>query len=116
MNCGSQRWKKTAGMVLLWAGASLSLYGIAARKQTFTGEVGDAMCGRKHMDGPPAECTRSCVAHGSKFALVIGDKIYILDTTDKAALATLDQQAGKKAAVTGVLNGDTIAVSSVTAK
>ena len=88
----------------------------AAHKQTFTGEVGDAMCGRKHMDGTPAECTRSCVAHGSKYALVIGEKIYILDTDDKAALAMLDKQAGKNATVTGVLNGDTIEVSSVAAR
>ena len=78
--------------------------------------VGDAMCGRKHMDGPAAECTRACVAHGSNFALIVGEKIYILQTTDKTALATLDQQAGKTATVTGVLNDDTIEVSSVSAK
>jgi hypothetical protein len=41
------------------------------------------------------------VAHGSKYALVVGDKIYTLDTADKTALATLDQQAGKTATVTG---------------
>jgi hypothetical protein len=88
----------------------------AAQKQTFTGEVGDAMCGRQHMEGTPAECTRACVGKGSKYALVVGEKTYILETTDKAALATLDQQAGKNATVTGVLNGDTIEVSSVGAK
>jgi hypothetical protein len=98
--------------------ATLSLHALAGRKQTFTGEVGDAMCGRKHMEGEgtPAQCTRTCVSHGSKYALVVGEKIYILDTTDKAALATLDQQAGKNATVTGVLEGDTITVSSVAAK
>jgi hypothetical protein len=96
----------------------LNLYAWAAgSKQTFTGEVGDAMCGRKHMeDEPAAECTRACVAHGSKFALIVGEKIYTLDTTDKAALGTLDKQAGKTATVTGTLDGDTIEVSSVTAK
>jgi hypothetical protein len=89
----------------------------AAQKQTFTGEVGDSMCGRKHMEGETAqECTRSCVGQGSKYALVVGEKIYALDISDKAALATLDKQAGKTATVTGVLNGDTIAVSSVEAK
>jgi hypothetical protein len=89
---------------------------LAAHKQTFTGEVGDAMCGRKHMEGTPAECTRTCVEHGSKYALIVGEKIYTLDTTDKTALATLDQQAGKNATVTGTLDGDTIEVSSVAAK
>jgi hypothetical protein len=87
--------------------------GLAAGKQTFTGEVGDAMCGRKHMEGTPAECTRACVKQGSKYALVIDDKIYALDTTDNAVLATLDQQAGKRVTVTGALKGDEIEVSSV---
>jgi hypothetical protein len=117
MDRGSWGWKTSS--LLIFAAAiffSSSPYVIAGGKQTFTGEVGDAMCGRQHMEGTPAECTRTCVGKGSKFALVVGDKTYVLDTTDKVALATLDQQAGKNATVTGVLNGDTIAVSSVTAK
>lgn len=115
MNHGSRRWAVLAAIVLS-AIAVLNLHAAAGRKQTFTGEVGDAMCGRKHMEGTPAECTRTCVSHGSKYALVVGEKIYILETADKAALATLDQQAGKNATVTGVLDGDTIEVSSVAAK
>jgi hypothetical protein len=116
MNRGSRWWAIMAAFVFS-AAAALNLYAADGHKQIFTGEVGDAMCGRKHMeDQPAAECTRSCVAHGSKFALIVGEKIYILDTTDKAALATLDQQAGKKATVTGALDGDTITVSSVSAK
>jgi len=87
----------------------------AAGKQTLTGEVGDAMCGKKHMEGAPAECTRTCVSHGSKYALVIGDKIYTLETTDKTVLALLDQQAGKNATVTGTINGDNIEVSMAVA-
>jgi hypothetical protein len=101
--------------ILLLASA-LNLQAAAGRKQTFTGEVGDAMCGRNHMEGTPAECTRTCVSHGSKFALVVGEKTYILDTSDPKALSALDKQAGKNATVVGVLNGDTIVVSSVTAK
>ena len=95
----------------------VSIPAIAAGKQTLTGEVGDAMCGIKHMEGEgtPAQCTRSCVAHGSKFALVVGDKIYALNTTDKAVLAILDQQAGKKATVTGSVNGTEIDVSTAVA-
>ena len=95
---------------------TLTLPALAAAKQTFTGEVGDAMCGKQHMEGSPAECTRACVSKGSKYALVVGEKVYILDTADKTALATLDQQAGKNAAVTGTLDGDTIHVSAVAAK
>src|SRR6266404_49495 len=115
MNRGS-RWWATIATVIFSAAAFSDLYALAGRKQTFTGEVGDAMCGRKHMEGTPAECTHTCVSHGSKYALVVGEKMYILETADRAALAILDQQAGKNATVTGVLNGDTIEVSSVAAK
>jgi hypothetical protein len=88
---------------------------IAAGKQTLTGEVGDAMCGSKHMEGTPAECTRTCVSHGSKYALVVGEKVYVLNTTDKTVLAVLDQQAGKKATITGTINDTAIDVSSAAA-
>lgn len=99
---------------LSW-GASPPVF--AAAKQTLTGEVGDAMCGAKHMEGEgtPAECTRKCVAQGSKFALVVGDKVYALNTSDKAVLAVLDQQAGKKATITGTVNGTDVDVSSAVA-
>jgi hypothetical protein len=102
-------------MVILLGNVFSTLDALAANKQTFTGEVGDAMCGRQHMEGTPAECTRTCVSKGSKYALVVGEKVYVLDVADKSALATLDQQAGKNATVTGTLNGDTIEVSSVAA-
>jgi hypothetical protein len=84
-------------------------------KQTVTGIVSDAMCGAKHMmEGGDAACTRACVSKGSKYALVVGDKVYTLETSDKAALAELDKLAGQKAKVTGATSGDTIQVSSVT--
>jgi hypothetical protein len=115
MNVRLNFWAVIA-VIVVGASSLANLHALDGRKQTFTGEVGDAMCGRKHMDGTAAECTRTCVAHGSNFALIIGEKIYILQTTDKTALATLDQQAGKNTTVTGVLSGDTIEVSSVAAK
>jgi hypothetical protein len=110
------RWFQAITAVIFSATVLFSIYASAAGKQTFTGEVGDAMCGKQHMEGSAADCTRACVAKGSKFALVVGDKVYILNTADKAALATLNQQAGKNATVTGTLDGDTINVSSVAAK
>jgi len=88
----------------------------AGKTQTLTGTVSDAMCGAKHeMAGSPAECTRACVGKGSRYTLVVGDKVYTLDTTDKAALATLDKQAGANVTVKGSVEGDTIHVASVTA-
>jgi hypothetical protein len=112
----TQRWLKSIAILIASSALLFTLPALAAAKQTFTGEVGDAMCGKQHMEGTPAECTRACVSKGSKYALIVGEKVYILDTADKAALATLDQQAGKNAAVTGTLDGDTIHVSSVAAK
>jgi hypothetical protein len=74
------------------------------------------MCGAKHaMAGDDAACTRACVGKGSKYALVVGDKVYTLETSDKTALATLDKQAGAKATVTGTEKENTIAVTSVKA-
>jgi hypothetical protein len=88
----------------------------AGKSQTLTGEVSDAMCGAKHqMPGNAAECTRACIKHGSKYALVVGDQVYTLETSDKAALAKLNDLAGAKAKVTGEVDGTTIAVKSVAA-
>jgi hypothetical protein len=88
----------------------------AGKSQTLTGEVSDAMCGAKHgMAGNAADCTRGCVKHGSKYALVVGDKVYTLETSDKAALAKLNDLAGAKATVTGDVDGSTITVKSVAA-
>ena len=95
--------------------AGLFTVAIAGDKpQTFSGQVSDAMCGAKHM-GSAADCTRGCVKKGSKYALVVGDKVYTLETADKSSLDTLDKLAGEKAKVTGVANGDSIAVKSVAA-
>jgi hypothetical protein len=88
----------------------------AGKKQTLTGEVSDAMCGAKHqMPGMPADCTRACMKHGSKYALVVGDKVYTLETSDNAALDKLNDLAGAKAKVTGEVDGTTITVKSVAA-
>lgn len=85
----------------------------AGSTHTYTGQVSDAMCGAKHQMADAAACTRACVKHGSKYALVVGDKVYTLDTKSKAAETKLNDLAGKEAKVKGVAHGDTIMVSSV---
>jgi len=107
---------RNAGTLLL---SLLMIVGLAASSafaagKTYTGTVSDAMCGAKHM-GSAAECTRGCVKKGSKYALVVGDKVYTLETSDQAALDALDKQAGAKATVTGTEKDNTITVSSVKA-
>lgn len=99
-------------LLALMMTAGLTISSFAA--ETFTGNVSDSMCGAKHM-GDAATCTRACVGKGSKYALVVGDKVYTLDTTDKAALDTLDKQAGAKVTVTGTEKDNTIEVSKVAA-
>jgi hypothetical protein len=100
--------------MLMFAGLAAVPALAAGKSQTLTGEVSDAMCGAKHeMQGKPADCAHACVKHGSKYALVVGDKVYTLETSDKAALAKLDNLAGAKAKVTGEVDGTTIAVKSV---
>lgn len=107
---------RNTGILLL---SLLMIVGLSASTafaagKTYTGTVSDAMCGAKHM-GSAAECTRGCVKKGSKYALVVGDKVYTLEASDKAALDTLDKQAGAKATVTGTEKDNTITVSSVKA-
>ncbi|MFZ0684101.1 MAG: hypothetical protein WAM89_01040 [Terriglobales bacterium] len=103
------------GMLML-AGWSAVPALAAGKSQTLVGEVSDAMCGAKHdMPGNAAECTRGCIKHGSKYALVVGDKVYTLETADQAALGKLNDLAGAKAKVTGDVDGSTIAVKSVAA-
>lgn len=103
-------------LVLLASVVFAGLPAFAAKAQSFTGEVSDAMCGAHHMEPgvSPAECTRACVSKGAKYALVVGDKVYTLDGENKAALDELNTLAGKKAKVTGTAKDEsTIEVSSV---
>jgi hypothetical protein len=87
---------------------------MAAGTQTFTGRVSDSMCGAKHEEGvDPATCVRACVKKGAHYALVVGDKVYTLDTSNQSNLEALNKLAWEQARVTGTANGDTIEVKSV---
>ncbi len=91
--------------------------GMAAGTQSFTGKVSDAMCGAQHTEAgiAPADCVRACVQKGANYALVVGDKVYTLKTSDKAELDELNKLAWEQAKVTGTASGDTISVKSVAA-
>jgi hypothetical protein len=107
-----QVWMATA---VLCAGLAVVPKVAAGGTQTFTGKVSDAMCGAKHSEGSlaPAACVRACVQKGAKYALVVGDKVYTLSTSDQAALDELNKLAWEQATVTGSANGDTISVKAV---
>lgn len=99
--------KKVFAVVLLTV--AVITYATAAT-QTLTGTVTDTMCGRKHMmpGKTDAQCIAECVKAGSKYALLVGDKLYLLQGDQKQ----LQQAAGKKVTVEGALNGNTISISS----
>jgi type 1 fimbria pilin len=102
---------------MLCMGLAVVLKVAAGGTHTFTGKVSDAMCGAKHSEGniAPADCVRACVQKGANYALVVGDKVYTLDTKDQAVSAELNKLAWQQAKVTGTAKGDTISVESVTA-
>ncbi len=110
-------WQQRAAYiasVILSVGFSLSVAVCADKAHTFTGEVSDAMCGAHHMmEGSKAECTRACAGKGSKYALVVGEKVYTLDSSDKKVLDELSKLAGEKVTVSGTADGDSIQISSV---
>lgn len=114
--CMTSRLHKFFATVVIFVFGTALLTLAADKPQSFTGKVSDAMCGAHHMmAGAEADCTRACVGKGSKYSLVVGDKVYALDTDNKANLGTLDKLAGSNAKVTGTLNGDTITIASVAA-
>jgi hypothetical protein len=111
---GSRRLDVSLATLIMSTGLAIPLAWADEKPRTFTGRVSDAMCQASHMmEGSAEDCTRACVRKGSKYALVVGDKVYTLDTNDKSALDKLDQLANKNAKVTGAANGDTIVVKSV---
>jgi hypothetical protein len=112
MKSGSRNFVISSAVVLMAALPATAAF--AAKAQTFTGTVSDAMCGAKHMmAGDDASCLRACVSKGSKYALVVGDKVYTLDSSNPATLDMLNKLAAQKATVKGMVDGDIISVSSV---
>ena len=80
--------------------------------QTFSGVLTDAHCGPRHSSEShlsAGDCTRMCLTQGSPWALVDGEKIYIL-TGDSPLL---DRVAGERVTVSGTQAGNTIQIQSV---
>ena len=102
-----------AGMWLLIGSLVLSLTTANAqvKSQTLVGTISDTTCGAKHtMGGDAKQCTLDCVKKmNSKYALVVGDKVYTLEGKE----ADLEKLAGAKAKVSGTVDGMKIKVGSV---
>ena len=80
--------------------------------QQLTGTVGNSWCKKLEVyrGQTRSSCTRNCVARGADYILVVGPKVYTLE----GHRAELYKVAGGRAIVTGTVNGDRIAVDSVT--
>lgn len=80
--------------------------------QTFSGVITDEHCGARHQpesDKGPAECVKMCVDKGSHYALVNGDKVFLLEN----GTGELGKLAGQRVNVVGSQEGDTIRVVAV---
>jgi len=86
----------------------------SSAEQTYEGLITDTHCGAKHKASiakGAADCARICVHGGAQFALIDGEKAYVLN----GDLALLKRIAGQRARIVGALSGNTITVSSVAA-
>src|SRR5438876_10732491 len=88
-----------------------------ATEQTWTGQISDSACGKKHEEAaegngvmPDRECTQACVRGGSKYVLVVDGKVLQIANQDNKDLAT---HAGHAVRVTGELKGTAITVSKI---
>jgi len=86
----------------------------ANQTQAYEGIVTDTRCGGKHSAAiglSAGACAKACVHSGEHFALVDGDKMYVLEGETDA----LKRVAGERVKIAGALNGNTISVASVAA-
>ena len=114
MTTGKSAW---LALGLLIAALSWSLgSGLLAQDKegssTLVGIVGDTMCGNAHTNGTAKQCTLRCMQNkANEWALVVGQRIYTL----QGKVADLPNFAGSKAKVTGILRGEALMVTSVSA-
>jgi tRNA isopentenyl-2-thiomethyl-A-37 hydroxylase MiaE len=83
---------------------------LASAQTTWTGWVTDEHCGAKGASADHKACAEKCLTQGSKLVFYsTGDKkIYSLDKQDLAK-----DNLGQEVRVTGVLDGKTIKVESI---
>ncbi len=99
-------------VVLLAAAVVFASAGIA-QAETWKGVIGDSMCGAKHSadkGSDHSKCVAKCIQGGSKYAFVVGDKVYQISNQD---FADLKAHAGHVVSLTGTMKDDAITVSKV---
>jgi hypothetical protein len=103
--------------VLLIAAAVLLSVTMFAAEQTWTGQISDSACNRKHEEAaegqgkmPDRDCTLACVKGGSLFVFVSDGKVYQIANQKNGDIAA---HAGHTVKLTGELKGDAITVSKI---
>ena len=83
---------------------------VGSKRVTFTGTVSDSQCGMKHTSPSraAAHCVESTASDGAKYVLVPGGKVYQLTPQEK-----FKGLGGRCVKITGKMQGDTIAASTV---
>jgi hypothetical protein len=91
-----------------------SLFAAAAFADSWSGTISDSKCGAKHEAATAADaaCAKKCVNGGASAVLVTGGQVYKIADDSQARVTPL---LGKKVTVMGMLNGDTIEVTSAKA-
>jgi hypothetical protein len=85
--------------------------------QTVTGKLAMPCAVRRtpRKMAPPQTALVLAGRRGANCALVVDDKVYTLNKSDKTALGELNKLAWEQAKVTGTAHGDTISVKSMIA-
>jgi hypothetical protein len=97
-------------VISLAATLAMGAMGMFAADQSWTGTISDSMCGASHGSTPAKACTNGCVKKGSKYVVVVGDKVYSIANQDAPGLA---KYAGDSVKVTGKMDGDAITVTKI---
>ena len=74
---------------------------LLASPQTVEGVISDTMSGKQHMlpGKKDPQCTKECIGGKTKYALVVGDKVYALS----GPVSEFEKYAGKQVRVSGEL-------------
>jgi hypothetical protein len=106
----------TAAAIILFSAS-----GAFAANGTWTGKIGDSMCGLTHKAmidhsggkiTTDAQCTEACVKGGAKYVFTSGGKVYTIANQDEKDLAA---NAGKTVRLAGDMQGTSITVSKIAA-
>ena len=91
----------------------LSLCGVTAMAEEWSGTISDSMCGKAHADASAKSqaCVKACIEKkGASAVFVTGDKV--LKIAD-ASMEKVKPHLGHKVTINGSLEGDTVTVDTI---